>query len=223
MKIMLRSAAVCFALLLPLTYLSGCWKETGMQRSAQTSATMQVVQEDYQQALVQVDATNASLDALLKAEPSDLKKAFAVYSDNVAKMNDQGNALLKHSEKMRAEGREYFNEWRMEGDAYTNPDIQKLSEQRRARLSQAFDNIAASGAGVRGSLTTYLSDIRQIQTYLSNDLTPNGVASITPVAQQTMADGSNLKSDVQPVLSAIEYAKGEMSQEGSAAGGSALP
>jgi hypothetical protein len=221
MKIMLRTAALCFALLLPLTYLGGCWKETGMQRSEKTSNTMEAVQQDYQQALVQIDATNASLDTLLKAEPAGLKSAFAVYTDNAAKMDDKGKVLLKHSEKMRAQGLDYFDEMRKEGNAYTNPDIQKLSEERRARLSEVFAKIAASGAGVKGSLTAYLSDIRQIQTYLSNDLTPKGVASITPVAEKTMDDGNNLKNDVQPVLSAIEFAKGELSQEGAAAGGSA--
>ncbi len=221
MKIMLRSAALCFALLLPLAYLGGCAKQTGMERSEKQSNTMQAVQKDYQQALVQVDATNASLDSLLKAEPAALTSAFAVYSDNVAKMDDKGKVLMKHNEKMRAEGREYFDEWRKEGNTYTNPAIQKLSEQRRARLMEVFDKIAASGAGVQGSLTAYLSDIRQIQTYLSNDLTPRGVTSITPVAEKTMDDGSNLKSAVQPVLSAIEFAKGEMSHEGAAEGGSA--
>jgi hypothetical protein len=61
MRIMLRSLVLCFALLLPLAWLGGCAKKTGMERSAQTSNTMQTVQNDYQQALSQVDATNASL------------------------------------------------------------------------------------------------------------------------------------------------------------------
>lgn len=221
MKVILRSPVLCLVLLLPLTLLGGCAKKTGMERSAQTSNTMQVVQNDYQQALVQIDATNASLDTLLKAEPAGLKSAFAAYSDNAAKMQEKGNILMKHSEKMSAQGRDYFEEWRKEGNTYTNPDIQKLSEERRAHLTEVYDKIAASGAGVKGSLTAYLSDINQISTYLSNDLTPNGVTSITPVAEKTMADGSNLKSAVQPVLSAIEVARGELSQEGAAAGGTA--
>lgn len=220
MKIMLRSTALCFALFLPLVWAGGCAKKTGMERSAQTSNTMQTVQNDYQQALAQVDATNASLNALLTAEPAGLKNAFEAYSDNSAKMDDKGKVLMKHSEKMSAQGREYFDEWRKEGNSYTNPDIQKLSEERRARLTEVYDKIAASGAGVKGALTAYLSDINQIQTYLSNDLTPKGVTSITPVAEKTVDDGNSLKSAVQPVLSAIELAKGELSQEGAAAGGS---
>ncbi len=221
MNIMLRSAALVFALLLPLTYLGGCAKKTGMDRSVKTSNTMQTVQNDYQQALVQIDATNASLDAVLKSDPAGLKSAFAAYSSNVAKMEDKGKVLLKHSDKMSAQGREYFDEMRKEGNAYTNPEIQKLSEERRARLTEVFDKIAGSGAGVKGSLTAYLSDIGQINTFLSNDLTPKGVASITPIAEKTMADGSSLKSTVQAVLAAIGLAKGELSQEGAAAGGSA--
>jgi hypothetical protein len=135
--------------------------------------------------------------------------------------DDKGKVLMKHSEKMGAQGREYFDEWRKEGNAYTNPEIQRLSEDRRARLMEIYDKIAANSAGVKGALTAYLSDLDQIKTYLSNDLTPKGVASITPVAEKTMYDGSSLKSAVQPVLSAIEVAKGELSQEGAAAGGSA--
>ena len=223
MKNMLRSAAPCLALL-PLIFLGGCahfTKTTGMERSEKTSNTMQTVQKDYQQALVQIDATNASLDALLNAQPDGLKPAFASYSDNVAKMDDKGKVLMKHNEKMKVQGQNYFDEWRKEGNKYTNPEIQKLSEERRAHLTEAFDRIASSGAGVTGSLTAYLSNIKQIQTYLSNDLTPNGMRAIMPVVDKTVADGSILKSAIQPVVSAIETAKAEMSTTGAAAGGSA--
>ena len=36
---------------------------------------------------------------------------------------------MTRSEKMRAEDRKYFDEWRKEVNTYANPDIQKLSER----------------------------------------------------------------------------------------------
>ena len=100
----------------------------------------------------------------------------------------------------------------MQGNTYTNPRIQALSEQRRADLTAVFANIAESSVGVKGALKAYMSDLRQIRTYLSTDLTPKGIESITPTVQQAIVDGDNLKEAIKPVLSSMDDARGELAQ-----------
>ncbi len=193
--------------------LSSC-STTGMQRSEKASTSMSDVKNDIKLAVAQVGVTDASLQDLVAPGQSNVKKAFEKYSDNVDKMEKQGNRLLGHVEKMHDQGKDYFEEWRAEGNAYANPQIEALSEQRRADLNAVFAEISSASVGVKGNLKTYMSDIKEIKTYLSNDLTPKGVESIAPVSDKAISDGENLKSSVEPILQAIDNAKAELAPGG---------
>lgn len=210
MKIRIRLVTIIATLMLTaIAGLSGC-ATTGMQRSEKTGITMKTVESDIQQAVVQINLTGASLEDLIRPGQADVKKAFGKYSDNVDKMEKQGKKLLEHSDKMSAQGKEYFEEWQKQGNSYTNTEIQALSEQRRADLSSVYVKISEASVGVKGSFKSYMSDITGIRKFLSNDLTPKGIESITPVAQKAVIDGDNLKIAVQPVLNAIGSARSEL-------------
>lgn len=191
----------------------GC-ATTGMQRSADARITMRAVEDDYQQAIVRVSDTNGSLEVLVKMDQVDEKKAFEKYSDNVKKMNEVGKRLFEHADKMRTQQKEYFEEWRKQGNTYTNPEIQALSEQRREDLSGSFVKISEASVGVKGAFKAYMSDLGEIRTFLSTDLTPKGVQSITPVVRKAVEDGERLKDSIYPVVSAIDEARSEMAQGG---------
>jgi len=215
MKNPVKNKVILFAVLLTgsTLLLSNC-SSTGMDRSKKASVTMAQVEKDIQAAVIQVDATNKALQELVEPGQSNVNKAFSRYSDQAKKMEKQGKRMLEHSDEMTAKGKDYFEEWRVEGNAYTNPKIQSLSEQRRADLSAIFADISRASVGVKGSFKTYLSDIREINTYLSNDLTPRGVESITPIAEQAISDGIDLKEAIRPVLQAIGTAKAELAPGG---------
>ena len=202
-------AIVAVVLFAAFTSLSGC-ATTGMQRSEKAVTTMKTVEDDIRKAVVQIDVTNASLADLVKPGQNDIKKVYSIYSDNTDKMEDIGKRVLEHTEKMRLQGKDYFGEWQKQGNTYENPDIQALSEQRRADMSSIYVKISEASVGVKGSLKTYLTDIVEIKTYLSNDLTPKGVESITPIAEKAVTDGNNLKESLDSVLTAVGRARAEL-------------
>jgi hypothetical protein len=188
---------------------------------------MQTVNSDISEASMQIDAVKASLDNLLQtgqsqaALPDDVKVAFNKFSENADKMKDVGNKLNKDIDTMASDGNEYFLEWAKEGGTYTDPNLMKLSEDRRARLNSTFREMQSATASVRANLNTYLSDLGQVQTYLSNDLTPQGVAGVAWIAQAVERDGTRLKESFDPVETAIMQARAELTpgSGGAAAGG----
>jgi hypothetical protein len=208
-----------FVLLLlgAVTGLAGC-ATTGIERSAKATSTMRAVEADFRQVPVQVDATSAALNELIRPGQVDVKRAYDNYAEKVSAMQKLGNKLDAHSAEMKARGRDYFEEWEKQGGSYSNPQIRELSEQRRADLSQAYSHVSEASIGARASLDAYLADLKEIQSYLSNDLTPKGLQAISPVARTAMQDGDKLKDSVQPVLAAIDAAKSEMAR-----GGAPLP
>ncbi len=199
LKFCLSILAPAVLLLGGIVSLSGC-AMTGRERATDTATSMQAVEGDYRQALEQIDATNASLADLVEPLQGDTKKAFAVYAKNVDKMEKLGKQLAMHTEKMRTQGNDYLVEWE---NSYTNPEIRALSEQRRIEVREKYAKIPAASVGIKGALQSYLIDIKEIQLYLANDLTPQGINTIRPVAGRAVEDGDNLKETIHPVLSAF--------------------
>lgn len=211
MRLRCKSVVYVITLFLgTITCLTGC-ATTGMERATKTTASMQEVEEDYKQAPVQIDATRATLEELVKPNQTDLKKAYEAYAENVSKMERLGKQLDKHTEKMNTRGNEYFTKWE---SSYTNPEIMEQSERRRIEVREDYAKIAEASIGVKGALKSYLTDIMEIRKYLSNDLTPSGIESIRPVAQTAVNNGENLKETIKPVLTAINQAKADMTQGG---------
>jgi len=190
-------------------FLGGC-ATTGMDRSVKTSSSIQEVDSEIRKMIVQIDVTGTSLDSLVIAGNPNLKKSFGAYSDNLVKLDKEGKKVLKRVEEMKSQSKEYFAEWEKQGDAFTNPEIRELSEQRRIKLAGLYAQVPAAGVGIKGSYHAYLTDLKEIQQYLSNDLTPKGIDAINPVAKKTVQDRDDLKESLKPVIAAMDEIKAEL-------------
>ncbi|MBR9977141.1 MAG: DUF2959 family protein [Bacteroidetes bacterium] len=191
--------------------LAGC-ASTSMERSDDARTTMQTVENDIQRIVVQLDATGQSLDNLVNFNQTDVKKAFDEFAANVEKIEKMEKSFSAHADKMQARGKEYFAEWKKEGTTYDNPDIQALSDQRRDELGTAYGRIAQSGVSVKSAFKTYVSDVQEIRTFLSTDLTSKGIDAIVEVSRRSVRDGTNLKYAIKNMQGVIESVKDEMAQ-----------
>ena len=210
MKNRVRSLAlVAICLLATASFLGGCAK-TGMQRSVKASNSIEEVDSAMRKMVTQIDTTAASLDAVVSPGQPDLKKAFKTYSDNVDDLEKSGGKVLKYMGEMKVNTKEYFSEWQKGGDTYTNPRLHELSEERRNKLADIYAQVPAANEGVQESYMDYMTDLKEIQMYLSNDLTPSGVSSVTPIAQKSVRELDDLKASLRPVIYALDEIKAEL-------------
>ena len=210
MKNRIRSLAILTMSLLAIAaFLGGCAK-TGMQRSVKASNSIEQVDTEMRKMVAQIDTTAASLDAVVSPGQSDLKKSFTTYSDNVVELEKTGDKVLKYMAEMKVNTKEYFTEWAKEGDAYTNPRLRELSQERQNKLADIYAQVPAANEGVKESYLAYITDLKEIQMYLSNDLTPNGVSSVTPIAQKSVSELDDLKASLRPVIYALDEIKAEL-------------
>jgi len=200
-------------LIITVIIIGGC-SSTGMERSEKTSTTMETMDKDIKIVIAQLDITGASLEALMRPNQQEIKKTYDTFKENVTKMEDKEKDFIKHADEMKSRGKEYFAEWSKEGNKYKNPQIQALSEQRRDELGSIYNGIAENSIGVKEAYRIYLSDIREMQIYLSNDLTSKGIETIAPVSRKIGSDGDNLKYSLTNLQRAIDRAREEMSQSG---------
>src|SRR5512133_1300163 len=109
----LRGTVLCFFsmfLLGTVVFLGGC-ATTGMDRSVKASNSIRDVDIEIRKMNVQIDVTAASLDSLVAAGNTDLKKPFESYSDNVEKLDKEGKKVLKRIDEMKLRNNQYFTEW----------------------------------------------------------------------------------------------------------------
>lgn len=198
-------------LLLVFTGIAGC-NSTNMERSNAARVSLQTMDSDIQSAIRQLDITGRSLDNLMSVSQSDLNKAFDTYSDNVSQLASFEKKFARHATEMTSRGTDYFEDWQKEGTEYKNPRIQQLSDQRRAALGKIYDKIAENSIGVNEAFKSYVSDVKEIQAFLSNDLTAKGISAIAPTSQKVISEGDSLMLALENVQTAIQEAREEMSQ-----------
>lgn len=199
-------------LLATAAFLGGC-ATTGMDRSVKTTNSIQEVDNEIREIILRIDATGASLDSLVSPGQPDLKKSFDSYSNNLAKLDSEGKLVLKRIDEMKSQSKEYFAEWEKQGDAYTNPKIRELSDERRIKLAEIYARVPTAGTGVRGAYNAYLTDLKEVKQYLSNDLTPKGIEAMAPVTQKSVQEREALKESLKPVLVALDEIKAELYSE----------
>jgi len=210
MELRKHSLAFCTLILLgTAAFLGGC-ATTGMDRSVKTSNSIRDVDSEIRKMVVQIDVTSASLDALVAPGQHDVKKAFKSYSKELDKFEHEGKRTLKRIDEMRAHSKEYFGEWEKQGNEYKNPEIRELSEERRIKLAEIYARVPAAGAGIKVAYIAYLTNLKEIKVYLSNDLTPQGLTTIDPVVKKAAQDKEVLKTSVQPLLAAMDEIKAEL-------------
>ncbi len=210
MKLRSRLLVIFAMLLLGSTAVLGGCATTGMDRSVKASNSIKDVDSEIKKMNVQIDVTAASLDTLIVADKSDLKKRFDSYTDNVEKLDKEGKKVLKRIDEMKLRNNQYFSEWEKEGDSFTNVEIRELSEQRRSKLAETYARVPAAGSGIKGTYHAYLTDLKEIQKYLSNDLTPKGIEGIKPVASRSVQDLNALKASLVPVTAAMDEINAEL-------------
>ncbi|TVQ21825.1 MAG: hypothetical protein EA382_13020 [Spirochaetaceae bacterium] len=202
--------AASFALVSVLL-IAGCATTTGSDRSAAASVTMAQVEDDIRLLVMELTATNSALASLVNPLQSDLTTAYGVFSDGHAGLEKASDQFVVRSDQMGTEGREYFNEWRIQGNKYENPQIQALSEQRRSELSEVYAQIADSSVGIQGELKQYVSNVKEVKTYFSTDLTARGVTAMSPFANRTIIDGFNLSVKLDNLLKSVAEVRAELS------------
>lgn len=210
MKLRSHSLALFAMLLFSAAAILGGCATTGMDRSVKASNSIKDVDSEIRKMMIQIDVTASSLEAVVAPGQPNLKKAFDKYSDDLAKLDKEGEKVIKRTDEMKKNSNEYFGEWEKQGDAFTNQEIRELSAERRNRLAETYARVPAAADGIKGTYHAYLTDLKEIQKYLSNDLTPEGVEGITPVAKKSVQDLDSLKASLQPVIAALDEIKAEL-------------
>ena len=151
----------------------------------------------------QIDATLESLRHLLTANPGELKPAFDQYAIDVTRTSTMALRIDGGAGDMRRQSQAYLGTWEKRHNEIQDPDLRRISEERRQTVMARFEVIGDAYDEAHNSLVQLLGNFEDVRTALRTDLTPAGVAAVanSNVVQNAEGNASHVKAAFQQVQS----------------------
>jgi len=152
-----------------------------------------------------IDASLKSLDTLAGTRDEDLKTPYQAYAKSVAALEDQAKVVRAQAEDMQAKGDAYFKAWETEA---ATPE---MSSERKAQLTEAYAKIKDDTIAARDAFQPFLASLKDVQSYLSLDLSRKGIDSVQDLAKKAKANGDVVKAKIETVIQQTNSVRGMLS------------
>jgi hypothetical protein len=192
MKYKTLSLTVVSAAILATGFITGCASDN-YHKGAGTATALTHSSDLITKGSGQIDVSLAALHDLVSNPQPDLRKQFDVYVHSVDNLGSTAKEVTESTEAMKVQGAGYFAGWDHEIALMQNEDIRNRSEARRSEVAAKFDRISRQYDAASLAFQPYMSDLRDVQKYLSTDLTGGGLAAIREIATKTTNDAAPLK------------------------------
>jgi len=150
-----------------------------------------------------VDVTMAALDKIVAQATVDPRKAFKAFDDSVPKIDSAAARAKKRADDMRERGKEYFDKWEKDLAGVNNPEVRKLAEERKTKLQDTFGNIKTTMQPARDQFNAWLAPLKDLQKYLSQDLTINGIDAAKDLIAKSKKDGMEVQQLLDKVIAEL--------------------
>lgn len=181
--------AACAAALL----LAGC-ASSGYQKGEKTAQNIQTAANRISALPALVDKTLASLDDLVNKPAADLRPQFKQFSANLAEVESAGKEVGAARRSMGEKSKEFFAEWDKQLAQINNEDIKARSEARKKEVTEKLEAIKRSYTEAETAFRPFVSELKDVQKYLSVDLTTGGVAAIKETVAKANQQAVTLKA-----------------------------
>jgi uncharacterized phage infection (PIP) family protein YhgE len=196
LTINLLTVAASFAL------LTGC-ATSGYRQADKTGAGISEFRDEIVNGKKAIDDTMQSLDQISVSASTDPRKAFERYSKSVANLESTASKVRKRSQDMKEQGKAYFAQWEKQLAEVQNPEIRKLAVERKAKLQETFDSIKKFAEPLRTQFDPWMSDLKDLQKYLGNDLTIAGVDAAKVPFAKTRTEGIEVQKSMDALVAEL--------------------
>jgi hypothetical protein len=185
--------------------ITGCATggSSGYKQADKTGAGIAAYRDEIVNGKKAIDATMKSLGDIAATANTDPRKAYEQYKKDVANLESTAAKIRSRAQAMQASGQAYFAQWQQELSQVSNPDVRELAEKRKAKLQEAFDTIAETAKPLKEQFDPWMTDLKDLQLYLSNDLTVAGVNSAKSMFKKTAKKGVTVQESMDAVLAEL--------------------
>jgi len=183
--------------------LTGCGTTSGYQQADKTGASIAQFRKEIGAGKLAVDDTVKSLGQVAVAADTNPRPAFQQFSKSLANLESTAADVKKRAADMKAAGQTYFANWEKELANLKNPEIKAMATQQRAKLQATFDSIKKVAEPLKAQFDPWLSDLKDLRQYLSNDLSISGVDAAKPMFAKTQAEGLEVQKSMDAMIAEL--------------------
>ena len=195
---------VVSALMGALGCSSGGEKKTGgEQRAGAAASGLKETRAELSTARAQIDKTVYAMNRLRDGQ-GQLQTEFTEYNAELKKTEEQAAKVRARAADMRTRATEYQTKWRQEVANIDDPALRAAANTRADKIRERYDEITAKANEVRTAYEPFIKQLKGVQTYLSNDLTPAGVQSAGDVFDRATANGKTVGEKIDAVIAELD-------------------
>ena len=159
-----------------LLAFSAC-HSTGVTRADDTAASMRAMHRELAAAPDKVTAVSKALDELAQ-DGGDMKAEFAFLGRSVDALVTHRDEIRDLRSKVAASRARYTTAWENDLRSIADADLRRRAEDRHREVVSKFDQLAREADSGRAEFEPWMQRVLDVRTYLENDLTAAGIASV---------------------------------------------
>jgi len=176
---------------------------TGYQQAEKTGAGIGEFRAEVNRGKQAIDATMQSLGQIAATANTDPRPAFNQYKKDLTNLELATARVRKRSAEMKVKGDAYFKQWQQQIATVQNPEIRKLSEEQKAKMQATFDSIQQHTEPLKARFDPWISDLKDLRTYLNNDLTVSGIDAARGLFEKTQTEGTEIQKAMDALVAEL--------------------
>jgi Protein of unknown function (DUF2959) len=181
----------------------GCGTPSGYQQADKTGENITAFRDELVKGTVAIDATLKSLGQIAATANSDPRPAFTQYSKDISNLESAAQKVRSRAQTMRESGDAYFKQWEAEAASVKNPEIRDVAEKRKAKLQEAFKKINARTEPLKAQYEPWMSNLKDLQKLLHNDLTVEGVGAAGSLIGKSANEGAEVHKSIDALVAEL--------------------
>ena len=199
----INSIALAITVLAIAAPFRGFAASSGYKKADKTGAGIAECRDEIVNGKKAIDASMKSLSAIAATANTDPRKAFKQYTKDLDKLESTAAKIRKRAQSMREQGQAYFKQWEKELAEVNNPEIRNLAASRKAKLQETFESIRKYTEPLKAQFDPWMADLKDLQKYLSNDLTIGGVDAAKGLFSKTTSGGMEVQKSMDALLAEL--------------------
>ena len=180
------------------------------QKSANAVTGIQQTRADVVKARQEVGQAVAAASALQKAQ-GDLRPAYARLDSQIKKVESEAARLKAKNTDMKKRAKAYQDQWQKELSAMQSETLRAAATQRATGVKERYAQIQQSATTAREAYGPFIRDLKDLRTYVSNDMTPGAINAAGPVFDKINADGKALEAALDAFIKELDDTAATMS------------
>jgi len=204
-----RIASIGMAMLL-VAGATGCKSDPGRERTKATVGTIQDTRAEMAAGIGEIEAVQATIIALQNTA-GDQVGLYNTYKKQVAAVETRSERVGEAADDMARRSQEYRQAWQQEAGQISDPALRDAAQARAAAVRDRLTNVFENYRIAKNAYYPFVAKLKDVQTFLSNDLTAGGVKAATPSLQDAVKLGDDLKAKTKVVISDLDAASARLS------------